>query len=119
MSYSIDFRKKVLGVKAEEKTSIAETAKRFAIGKATIVRWMKGIETKKRRQKSTSTVNMEALKKDIEQYPDGYQYERAQRLGCGRGGIYHALKRLGITYKKNTQTSESGSRKTIYILPKN
>ena len=117
MSYSIDYRKKVLGVKAEEKISIAEAAKRFAIGKATIVRWMQSIEMK-RRQKSTSTVNMEALKKDIEEYPDAYQYERGERLGCTRGGIYHALKRLRVTYKKNTQASESGSRKTICILPR-
>ena len=100
MTYSIDFRKKVLGVKAEGKTSIAETAKRFAIGKATIIRWMHRVDAKLRREKSTSTVNMDALKKDIELYPDGYQHERAKRLGCTRGGIYHALKRLGGAIKK-------------------
>ena len=119
MTYSIDFRKKVLGVKAEGKTSIAETAKRFAIGKATIVRWMHRVDAKLRREKSTSTVNMDALKKDIELYPDAYQYEKAERLGCTRGGIYHALKRLGVIYKKNTEASQSGPRKAIYVLPKN
>ena len=119
MTYSIDFRKKVLGVKAEEEISIAETAKRFAVGKATIVRWMHRVDAKVRRQKSTSTVNMDALKKDIELYPDAYQYERAERLGCTRGGIYHALKRLGVSYKKNTEASQGGPRKAIYLLPKN
>ncbi len=56
MTYSIDFRKKVLGVKAEGETRIAGTTKRFAIGKAIIVRWMRRENAKLRRQK-TSTVN--------------------------------------------------------------
>jgi hypothetical protein len=46
MTYSIDFRKKVLGVKAEGETSIAETAKWFAIGKATI-----SVDAQKRRSR--------------------------------------------------------------------
>jgi len=50
MTYSIDFRKRVLGVKAERETSIAETAKRFAIGKATIVRRMQRVDAKLRRR---------------------------------------------------------------------
>ena len=59
---------------------------------------------------------MEALKIDIEEYPDAYQYERAERFGVSQKGIYEALKRLGVTYKKNTQASEGGSRKTVCIL---
>lgn len=43
---------------------------------------------------------MEALKKDIEEYPDSYQYERAERFGASQSGIYWALKRLDVTYKK-------------------
>jgi hypothetical protein len=80
---------------------------------------MHRVDAKLRREKSTSTVNMDALKKDIELYPDAYQYEKAERLGCTRGGIYHALKRLGVIYKKNTEASQSGPRKAIYVLPKN
>ena len=70
-------------------------------------------------EKASDKVDMDALKKDIELYPDGYQHERAKRLGCTRGGIYHALKRLGVIYKKNTEASKSRSRKAIYVLPKN
>lgn len=115
MTYSIDFRKKVLGVKAEGKTSIAETAKRFAIGKATIIRWMHRVDAKLRREKSTSTVNMDALKKDIELYPDAYQYEKAERLGCTRGGIYHALKRLRVSYKKNVTVKGSAPFRARFL----
>ena len=43
---------------------------------------------------------MEALKRDVEGYPDAYQFERAKRLGVSRQGIWYALKRLGVSYKK-------------------
>lgn len=43
---------------------------------------------------------MAALKKHVEEYPDAYQYERAAVLGVSASGIWSALKRLGVTYKK-------------------
>ena len=116
--YSNDFREKVLSVMKSEGLSVRITAKRFKMSQTTLMKWKHGIVPKTTRNKPTITVDMEALKKDIEHYPDAYHYERAQRLGCGRGGIYHALKRLGVTYKKNLKPSESGSRKTICVLPK-
>ena len=61
---------------------------------------------------------MELLKKDIEQYPDNYCYERAKRFGVSATGIRDAQYRLGVSYKKNPKTCESRSRKKIYILPK-
>ena len=115
--YSRDFREKVLSVMKSEGLSVRITAQRFKMSKTTLMKWKHGIIPKTTRNKPTITVNMEALKKDIERYPDAYQYERAERLGSGRGGIYHALKRLGVTYKKNLKASESRSRKTICILP--
>jgi transposase len=118
MTYSIDFRRQVFKVKKEEGLSYEETAKRFKIGKATLIRWRNRLEPKQRRNKPATKINMEALKKDIEEYPDAYQYERANRLGVSQKGIFEALKRLRVTYKKNTQASESGSRKTICILPR-
>ncbi|BAP57310.1 transposase [Thioploca ingrica] len=62
--------------------------------------------------RSTTKIDMEALKRDVEQYPDAYQYERAKRLGVSRRGIGYALKRLEISRKKNVLTSASGCRKT-------
>lgn len=116
--YSNDFREKVLSVMKNEGLSVRITAKRFKMSKTTLMKWKHGIVPKTTRNKPTISVDMEALKRDIEEYPDAYQYERAERLECGRGGIYHALKRLGVTYKKNTQASQGGSRKTICVLPK-
>ena len=51
---------------------------------------------------------MELLGQDVGLYPDAYQYERAERLGCSRRGIGNALKRLKISRKKNFFAPEGG-----------
>jgi hypothetical protein len=118
MTYSVDFRKKVLKIKDKESLSFDVAAKRFAISKAALFRWSKNIEPKKTRNKKATKIDMEALRKDIELYPDSYCYERAARLGASSTGIRDAQYRLGVTYKKNSKASESGSRKKAYILPR-
>lgn len=118
MTYSVDFRRKVLAIREKEGLSLAKVAKRFGVGLNSVMRWSKNIEAKKTRNKPATRVDMEALKRDIEQYPDAYQYERAARLGVSKNGIWHALKRLKVTYKKKPSTSESQSRKAIYVLPR-
>ena len=84
MTYSRDFREKVLFIKEKENLSFAKTAKRFGVGKESIVRWAKNIESKNTRNKPTIKIDMEALQKDIEVYPDAYQYERAKRFSVSR-----------------------------------
>ena len=118
MTYSLDFRKKVLSVKATEGLSFVKTSKRFRVGVSSILRWTKNSLPKLNRNKPCVKLDMEALKQDIVLYPDAYQYERAERLGVSSMGIWHALKRLKVTYKKNTQTSQSRFRKTLCFLPK-
>lgn len=118
MTYSIDFRKKVLKVRKEEGLSYADISKRFAVGLASIVRWSKRIEPCRTRHKAPTRIKTEALREDVILYPDAYHYERARRLGVSTRGIGDALKRLGVTYKKNAQASQSRCRKAIYVLPK-
>lgn len=48
---------------------------------------------------------MEALRKDVQDYPDRYQYERAKIFGVSQSAIFYALKRLNISYKKNAVSS--------------
>jgi transposase len=118
MTYSIDFRKKVLKIKEKEDLSFEATAKRFGISKTALFRWSKNIEPKKNRNRKPTKIDTEALKKDIELYPDSYCYERAARLGASSTGIRDAQYRLGVTYKKNFEASQSGSRKKVYLLPR-
>ncbi len=99
MTYSRDFRERVLKTRQEDKLTIAEVAKRFKIAIASVVRWGKVLEAKRTRHKPTK-IEMEALKQDVEIYPDAYHYERAARFGISESGIRRALKRLGISRKK-------------------
>ena len=117
MTYSVDFRKKVLKVREKEGLSIESVAIRFGVGKASVMRWLIELKPKNTRNKPATKIDMELLKKDIEEYPDGYQYERAERLGASQSGIYWALKRLNVTYKKNTSSSKS-RRKKAFIVSK-
>ena len=99
MTYSIDFRQQVLLIKEQDNLSFAQVATRFGIGKDTVFRWSKRIEAQHPRHKPATKIDMDALKQDVEAYPDAYQYERAQRLGVSQRGIGYALKRLGISRK--------------------
>jgi len=51
MTYSIDFKKKALEIRAKEKLSISKTAKRFGYRTTTIVNWVKNIVPKLSRNK--------------------------------------------------------------------
>jgi transposase len=99
MSYPEHFRKKILS-KLEEGHSIRAVAQQFEIDKNTIVEWKKRIEIKRTRPRNPSKVDDDALRADVEKYPDDFQYERAARFGCGKSTIGDALKRLKITVKK-------------------
>ena len=101
MTYSLDFRKKVLKIRAEEGLSIEAISLRFGVGKASVMRWLVSLEPKKTRNKPATKINMELLRKNVLNYPDDFQYERAQRFGVSASGIALALLRLKISYKKN------------------
>lgn len=118
MTYPIQFRRQVLKIKEKESLSFSEVAKKFSISKATIFGWSQNIEPQKHRNKKWSKIDIIKLKKDIEDHPDSYCYERAKRLGVSATGIRDAQYRLGVSYKKNPESSESGLRKKIYVLPK-
>lgn len=98
--YSICFRKQVLSIREKEKLSIREASRRFGISFRSVVSWLQRLEPKMKRNKPATKIDMEALKEDVEKYPDAYLHERASRLKVSISGIYCALNRLNITYKK-------------------
>ena len=119
MTYSIDFRSKVLAVREKEGLTIAEVSERFCVGIATVVRWLKRLEPRRRRNKPATKIDRIALARDVQEYPDAYQSERARRLGVSEKGIGHALRRMNITYKKNTAASQGERRRTAQLPSKN
>lgn len=115
MTYSSDFRRKVLSVREKENLTIAQVAARFCVGVASVVRWIKHPEPKRTRNKPATRIDMDALARDVLDYPDAYQYERAGRLGVSEKGVGHALRRMGVSYKKKSASSQGGRRRTAYF----
>jgi transposase len=118
MTYSIDYRRKVLKIKEKEDLTFAEASARFGVGINSVVRWSKKLEPQRTRDKPATKVDMESLKLDIDAHPDAYQYERAQRLNVSRNCVHFALKRLHVTYKKKLTSPQGSSRKAVYLLPR-
>ena len=116
MSYDEKFRKHVLKVKEREGLSLAKVAKRFGIGKQSVYNWTKRLEEKKKRNRPAQKLSLEKLEEDVKKVPDAYQHERAKRLGVSTTCIWKGLKRLGVSYKKNSEAPESGRRKKICVL---
>ncbi|TGV00154.1 IS630 transposase-related protein [Flavivirga rizhaonensis] len=105
MSYSLDFRRRLFKVKAKEQLTFQEVSARFGIPIRTLFRWQNRIEPKTKRNKPATKLDMDALRKDVEDHPDLYQYERAKKFGVGQSTIFYALKRLRISNEKNALPS--------------
>ncbi|WP_255487464.1 transposase [Arsenophonus endosymbiont of Bemisia tabaci] len=88
----MDFRRKVIFTMEEEGLSIRETAKQFRIGSASVSRWINQIEPKASTTRQRK-IDKSELIKDVEQYPDAYQKERAERFGVCQKAIWQALKK--------------------------
>ena len=115
MSFSKDFRRQLFKVMEDEKLTAKEASVRFGISIRSVFRWKHKPEPAKTRNKPATKIDMEALKKDIKKYPDGYLDERSERLGVSRSGIFCAMKRLGVSYKKNAYASKT-ERRTAWHL---
>ena len=106
MTYPACYRKKILAYKNKHNLSIREAAKHFKIGINSIVRWQIQPDPAKTKSRPPIKIPVEALRKDVEDYPDDFLYERAQRFGVTAVGVHLALKRLKLSRKKNTKTSK-------------
>ena len=111
MTYSADFRAQVIKSVEQQGMSIRKACAFYGISKATLQNWLKDPSIKLTRNKPPSKIPNDVLLKDVEQHPDDYMYERAQRLNCSKSGIEAALKRLSISQKKDTRPPEILSNK--------
>ena len=109
MTYSADFWAQVIKSVENKDMSIRQACTFYNISKTTLQRWLKNQVIKQTRDKPPNKIPNKLLLKDVAQYSDDYMYERAQRLGCSKSGIEIALKRLGISQKKDLGTSKNVS----------
>lgn len=101
MAYSLDFRKRVMRIKEERNLTFEKTSEQFSVSMRTLFNWCNRIEPKTTRNKPAVKIDMGRLAEDVKKYPDDFQYERAERFDVSPNGILYALRRLGVSYKKN------------------
>ena len=77
MGYSIDFRRQVFKVKQKDQLTFQELSDRFGVPIRTFFRWQNRIEAKTKRNKPSTKIDMKALRKDVEDNPNHFQYELA------------------------------------------
>jgi transposase len=96
--YNLHFIKKVLLLR--KSMSIRKLAEKYNISTRTIQNWEQGKLPSGKRDKPNTRLDKSELVEDVRQYPDAYQYERAQRLKVSQMCIWYNLKKLNISYKK-------------------
>src|SRR5690606_15667761 len=106
MTYSLDISMQVLK-SLDEGMTCAEAAEFYNLSPTTIQNWKRRIHSKTTRQTKPYKIPDDVLLNDVKEHPDDYQYERARRLNCSKTGMHNALKRLGISQKKDFRTSKS------------
>jgi len=105
MSYSIDFRLKVVAFLCKG-NSQRKAAELFGINLETINKWYQkyrdtGDISNEPLNRSFKKIDPEKLESFVNRYPDSYLSEIAEEFSCSVAAIHKALKRLGITRKKN------------------
>ena len=100
MTDPLKFRQKVFEVKKKHRLTYEQTSERFDVSIRTLFRWEQRLEPKTTRNKPAVKLDMDEFEKHVEEYPDAYQWERAQHFNVAKSTIYYALKRLKLSRKK-------------------
>lgn len=107
MTYPLKYREKVFVLKAKNNWTFQKTAEHFEICIRTLLRWSKRLEPILKHKTHKRKIDIERLPEDIDKYPDACQYERAKRLNVSQWCVGYNLKKLKISYKKNTQSPQA------------
>lgn len=110
MAYSLDLRQRVVDF-VHSGGSKAEAHRRFKVSLWCVNDWSKRKDLQAQRPKGRPRrkLDWEALKADIEKYPDKLLRERANEFGVWPNAIWYACRRLNITHKKNFSVQRKGS----------
>ena len=105
MAYDIKLRQKVMNFIGKGHT-VKEAQEVFEVGSTTIKGWKKllgetGALEKRPLDRKPSKLCPIRLRAYINENPDSYLYEIAKEFNCTESAVYYALKRMGITRKKN------------------
>lgn len=118
MTFPLVYRKKVFETKEKQNLTFQQTSDLFGISMKTLFRWHIKMQPCMTRRRPSQKIDLEKLKKDVEDHPDDYIWERAERFGVSKSGIRAALIRLKITYKKKRYTIQKQTLKKEMISSK-
>ena len=103
MRYSHDIRTRVINF-VENGGSKAEAARRFQVGIRSVFYWLKqgrDYRSKKPGPKNSFKLDRDKLVQLVEDNPDMMLKELAAELGVSIHAVWHSLKVLGYSRKKN------------------
>lgn len=109
MSYSSDLRKCVLDF-ISKGGSKSEACRQFGVSRTCIYNWLSAEDPlfcEKPGPRGPRTLDYDALRQHVCDFPDATQKERAAHFGVSRHGIYYALGKLNITRKKRRKPIEN------------
>jgi transposase len=101
MTYSVDFRKKVVGF-VRNGGGQAEAARRFVISLWCVRDWLarKNLQPQQQGVPRRRKLDKEALRAHVRDCPDAIVRERAAHFGVRYNSVWVALKAMKITHKK-------------------
>jgi len=109
-AYSLDLRNKVISF-ISQGGSKREAAKMFDIGEDTIYRWMRlnklGDLSAKKRTDFPTKIPLETLRKYVEKHPDHILKEIGQAVGLSASNVWKHLKKLDLTRKKRSRSTQN------------
>jgi transposase len=116
MAYSMDFRKRAVEY-MEEGHTVAQLKEAFGIFASTLNSWRKLMkETGSLQPRSIPgrppTIDLESLKRAVEEKPDAYLRELAEPYNCSTTAVFNALRKHKITYKKKLSPMPKNQRKS-------
>ena len=109
MAYSTDGRKRVLEF-INNGGSKAAAERLFGISRRTIYNYLEAEDPFLRPKpgpKGPRSIDYDALKQHVADYPDSTLAERAEHFGVSPHGIFYALSKLNITRKKKPLPTEN------------
>lgn len=115
MVYGIDFRKRVIAYK-NSGHSKQETCNVFGISRNTLYLWENQLEATATleiapRKRKARKLPLDQLEAYVKEHPDAFLREIAEHFNCRPQSVWMALKKIGVTLKKDHTLSRTESRK--------
>ena len=107
MAYSAEVKRMAMKYIHIDKRTLAYTCEHLLISLTTLKKWLRlykagTLYEVKLRIRKGYKVNDDDLLAYVREHPDHYLEEIASVFNMTASGIHRALKRLGVSYKKNT-----------------